>query len=171
MNYRSNIERSKALPFFLLSPFTLSQLFQTGKSEVLENLKGNNFSKNMIKHVNGFSKNNFTCNYYEDESIHQLSTKHMSDGLKVFHVNIESFSSKGNELSSFLKCLKFEFDVICKTGIRSTSLGLINMEFPEFHIFIDNPTIAKGGVALLLVKDKFTQITEIDSDANFNIKK
>ena len=94
----------------------------------------------------------------------------MSDCLKVFHVNIESFSSKGNELSSFLKCLKFEFDVICMTEIRSTSLGLINKEFPDFHIFIDNPTIAKGGVALLLRKDKFTQITEIDSDANFNIK-
>ena len=56
MNIKSNIERSKALPFFLLSPFTLSQFFQTGKSKVLENLKNNNFSKSMIKHVNGFSK-------------------------------------------------------------------------------------------------------------------
>ena len=92
MDKKSNIERSKALPFFLLSPFTLSQFFQTGKSKVLENLKENNFSKSMIKHVNGFSKNNFTCNYYEDESIHQLSKKHMPNGLKVFHVNIESFS-------------------------------------------------------------------------------
>ena len=107
MDKKSNIERSKALPFFLLSPFTLSQFFQTGKSEVLENLKGNNFSKSMIKHVNGFSKNNFTCNYFEEESIHQLSKKHMSDCLKVFHVNIESFASKGNELSTYLKCLKF----------------------------------------------------------------
>ena len=124
----------------------------------------------MIKHVNGFSKNNFTCNYYEEESINQLSKKHMSDCLKVFHVNIESFASKGNELSTYLKCLKFEFDVICITEIRSTCISLINKEFPEFHIYIDNPTTAKGGVALLLRKNKFTQITEIDSDINFNLK-
>ena len=170
MNHRSNIVRSKALPFYLLSPFALSQLFQTGNSKVLETLKENNFSKSMIKHVNGFSKNNFTCNYYEEESIHKLSTKHMSDCLKVFHVNIESFNSKGNELSAYLKCLKLKFDIICLTEIRSTSLSLINKEFPDFNIFIDNPTIAKGGVALLLRKNKFKQITEIDTDANFNIK-
>ena len=56
------------------------------------------------------------------------------------------------------------------TEIRSTSLNLINKEFPNFPIFIDNPTIAKGGVALLLRKNKFKQITEIDTNANFNLK-
>jgi len=124
----------------------------------------------MIKHVNGFLKNYFTCNYYEEENIHQLSKKNMPDSLKAFHVNIESFASKGNDLTSYLKCLKFDFDVICMTEIRSTCLSLINKEFSEFHSFIDDPTIAKGGVALLLRKNKFTQITEIDRDANFNLK-
>ena len=56
------------------------------------------------------------------------------------------------------------------TEIRSTSLNLNNKEFPNFHIFIDNPIIAKGGVALLLRKNKFKQITEIDTNANFNLK-
>ena len=72
MNYRSIIDRSKALPFYTLSSFSLSQLFQTGKSKVLETLEENNFSRNMIKHVNGFSRNNFTCNCLEEESIHNL---------------------------------------------------------------------------------------------------
>ena len=56
MNLRSNIEISKNLPFHLVSPFALSQLFQTSKDKVLEKLENNNFAKNMIKHVNGFSK-------------------------------------------------------------------------------------------------------------------
>ena len=170
MNCRAIIERSRSLPFFNLSTFTLSQLFQTKKSKVLETLENNNFSKNMIKHVNGFSKNNFTCNYYEEESINQLATKHMPDCLKVLHVNIESFASKGNEFSSYLKCIKPKFDVICMTETRFTSSSLINKEFPDFHIFIDNPTTSKGGVALLLRKNKFKQITEIDSNENLNLK-
>ena len=116
MNYRSIIERSKALPFYTLSSCSLSQLFQTGKSKLLETLEDNNFfSRNMIKHVNGFSKNNFTCNYLEQESLYNLSTKHLPDCLKVFHVNIERFASKGNELSTFLSCLKTKFDIICMT--------------------------------------------------------
>ena len=170
MNCRAIIERSRSLPFFNLSTFTLSQLFQTNKSKVLETLENNNFSKNMIKHVNGFSKNNYTCSYYEEESLHQLSTKHLPDSLKVFHVNIESFASKGRELSSYLKCLKLDFDLLCITEIRSTSISLIDKEFPNFHIYIDNPSTAKGGVALLLRKDKFKEITEIDTNANFNLK-
>ena len=56
------------------------------------------------------------------------------------------------------------------TETRFTSSSLINKEFPDFHIFIDNPTTAKGGVALLLRKNKFKQITEIDSNENFNLK-
>ena len=170
MDYRSIIERSKALPFYILSTFTLSQLFQTGKRKVLETLENNNFSKNMIKIVNGFTKNNYTCNYLEEEGIHKLSTKHLPDCLKAFHVNIDSFNKKGNELSTYLNCLKIKFDIICMTEIRFSSLNLINKEFPDFHIFIDNPTTAKGGVALLLRKNKFKQITEIDTNDNFNLR-
>ena len=96
MNLRSNIEISKNLPFHLVSPFALSQLFQTSKDKVLEKLENNNFAKNMIKHVNGFSKNNYTCNYYDDENIKQLTKRHVKDSLKIFHVNIESFASREN---------------------------------------------------------------------------
>ena len=115
-------------------------------------------------------KNNYTCSYFVEESIHNLAGKHYTDSLKIFHLNIESFSSKGIELSFYLKCLKFEFDILCLTEIRYTNIGIIDKEFPEFHIFIDNPTSSKGGVAILLRKDKFNQITEIDSNDDFNLK-
>ena len=125
----------------------------------------------MRKHVNGFSKNNYTCSYFDEENIHSITRKHDSDCLKIFHVNIESFSKNGVELSSYLKCMKFKFDIICLTETRHTNIGIIDKEFPEFHIFIDNPTTTKGGVAILLKRDKFSQITEIDSSDDFNIKK
>ena len=53
---------------------------------------------------------------------------------------------------------------------RNTNIGIIDKEFPDYHIFIDNPSTAKGGVALLLRKNKFDQITELDSNENFNLK-
>ena len=54
--------------------------------------------------------------------------------------------------------------------IRYTNKGIIDKEFPEFHIFIDNPTTAKGGVTILLKKDKFSQIIELDTSNDFNLK-
>ena len=66
--------------------------------------------------------------------------KHLSDSLKIFHLNIESFKANSRELSSYLKCLSFKFDIICLTEIRKTSVGIINKEFPEFDINILIPS-------------------------------
>ena len=70
------IELGKALPFNGFGPDKLSRLFQTRRSQVFEKLEANNFNKNMLKLVNGFSKNNYTCGYFEEESINKLSIKH-----------------------------------------------------------------------------------------------
>ena len=73
MNCKANLELTKSLPFAKCSTFFSSQLFLSDKNEVLNKLKANNFTKNMIKHVNGFSKNNYTCNFYDKTSFHNLS--------------------------------------------------------------------------------------------------
>ena len=173
MNSKANRELAKSLPFASCSPFFLSQLFQSDKNAILKKLKANKFSKDMIKHVNGFSKNNYTCSYYNGKSIHSLSQKHLPNSLKMFHLNIESFSANSAELSVYFKCLKVSFDIICLTEVRHTSIGLIDRVFPDFHIFIDNPPStkgAKGGVAILLKKDKVEQVIELDHNANFNLR-
>ena len=170
MDCKSNIDRSKALPFHNCSFFAISQLFLTPKEKVLEKLANNDFSNNMIKHANSISNNNYTCNYYDEEGIHNLAKKHLPDSLKIYHANIESFNTKGTELNFFLHCLKFKFDIICLTETRNTTIGIIDKEFPDYHIFIDNPTTAKGGVALLIRKNKFDQITELDSNQSYNLK-
>ena len=99
-----------------------------------------------------------------------LSKIHLPDSLKIIHVNIDSFSSKGLNLAAYLKCLKFQFNIICLTEIRFSTIGIIQKEFPNFDIYIDNPLIAKGGVAILLRKDNFKEVTEIDFNDNFNLK-
>ena len=88
---------------------------------------------------------------------------YLPDCLKIFHLNLASFTKNGSHLSFYLKTLNLKFDIICLTEIRKTNIGIINKEFPDYHIFIDNPETAKGGVALLLRKNKIENITELDN--------
>ena len=124
----------------------------------------------MIKLINGFLKDNYTCNYYNEGNINELAKKHSPNSLKVFHHNIDSFGKNGTELLSNLMCLNFAFDIICLTEVRKTSREIIDEVFPEYHIFVDNPSSAKGGVALLLRKNKFNNITELEPSTGFNLK-
>ena len=121
----------------------------------------------MTKLVNGFSKNNYTCSYLMEESLNNLTRKHMSDCLKVFHYNVESFNTNGEKLSAYLKCLNFEYDIICLTEIRTPNSGIITKEFPNYNVFLDCTSTKKGGVAILLKKDKFKDVNKIDMNPDF----
>ena len=131
------------LPFSGCYYNTISEMFETPKNVVFERLKNNSFSENMIKLVNGFSKDNYTCSYYQAESINELSKKHSANSLKVYHNNIESFNKNRTELISNLECLKFQFDIICLTEVRKTSISIINMV---------SPTIMYSWIILTLLK-------------------
>ena len=159
------------LPFeSMASDAELIELFESVRDKVIKSLESNNFSKNMIKHVNGFSKNNYTCGYYQENGIYNLSKKHLPDCLKAYHHNIASFNKNGAALSAFLKCLNLKFDIICLSEIRKCTIGIIDKEFPDYHIYIDNPTLNKGGIALLIRRNKFKNITVLDINNNFNLK-
>ena len=67
----------KELPFHGSSNYEIIKLFQSEKDLLFERLANNNFSKNMLKHVNGFSKNNYTCGYFQEKSIQNLLKKHV----------------------------------------------------------------------------------------------
>ena len=78
VSYKSLIS---ALPFSNSSPYQVANLYQSKKEILFETLENNNFSRNMLKHVNGFSKDNSTCGYYQEHSIHNLKQKHLPDCL------------------------------------------------------------------------------------------
>ena len=114
----------KELPFRKSSRSQIIQLFQSEKDDLFEKLANNNFSRNMLKHVNGFSKNNYTCGYYQENSIQNLLKKHLPDCLKIFHQNIVSFKKNGSHLSFYLKYLSINFDIICLTEIGVSRVGI-----------------------------------------------
>ena len=124
----------------------------------------------MTNLVNGFSKDNYRCNYYMEDSVNSLNQKHKADCLKIFHLNVESFNTNGAEVAAYLECLNFEYDIICLTEIRVTNPGIYIMAFPNYHVYLDCLSTKKGGVAILLKKNKFKNIYELDVNANFNIK-
>ena len=94
------------LPFeTVISDAVLIEMFETAKDKVIKSLESNHFSENMIKHVNEFSKNNYTCGYYQENGLYNLSKKHLPDCLKAYHHNIASFNKNGPALASFLECL------------------------------------------------------------------
>ena len=133
-----------------ISPDQIMELFQSKKDNIFEILERNNFSKNMLKHVNGFSKDNFTCGYFQEPSFLNLLKKHLP-GLKAFHLNIVSFNKNGVPLSYYLKGLNVIFDIICLTEIRQQDISMFENEFPDHHIYIDKPDSIKstnGGVGL-----------------------
>ena len=167
---RNVLKDFSELPFFGYYYNFITEMFETPKNCILERLKNNSFSESMIKLVNGFSKDNYTCSYYQEEGINDLSKKHSANSLKVFHNNIASFGKNSTELISNLECLKFYFDVICLTEVRKTSIGIINMVFNDYHVFLDNPDTAKGGVALMVRQNKFNNITELCPSTGFDLK-
>ena len=160
---------SKHLPFYGCSPFSISQTYLTNKNKILDDLESNNFSENMLNLVNGFSKDNYTCGYFQEESINNLAKNHLPHCLKIFHLNIVSFNKNGSNLAAYLKCLKFKFDIICLTEIRENNLGIIENEFQDYHIHIDNPQKSNGGVALLLRKSKFEQINDLTTNLDLEL--
>ena len=164
------LQLSKALPFQNLTPFSLSQSLQSNKDKLFDSLESNNFNKNCIKLVNGFSKDNYTCGFYDETSFDNLQKSHMPDSLKIFHLNIASFNKNGTALKSYLSCLTAKFDIICLTEIGHANIGLIDKEFPNYHIYTDNTSTPRGGVAVLINNSKFHLINELDSNPNFNLK-
>ena len=44
------------------------------------------------------------------------------------------------------------------------------MVFTDYHVFLDNPDTAKGGVAIMVRQNKFNNITELGPSAGFDLK-
>ena len=116
----------------------------------------------MIQYVNGFSKNNYTCDYYSEENFKSIFNNHQKNPMKVFHVNIGTFEPKSIELAAYLKSLKYNFQVIALTEIGQTSQEFIEFIFPNFEIYMMEAPSTKGGVALLILKDTFKNITSLE---------
>ncbi len=71
------------LPFINCFPFYISSQYQTGIKKLTEKLENNHFSKEMIKHVIKISKDNYSCKYYDSDSIKSVTKYHHNSALKI----------------------------------------------------------------------------------------
>ena len=156
------------LPFLNSSPFYISSQYQSGKNRLIEKLENNNFSKEMFKNINKFTKDNYSCKYYDANNINALKKSHHRSALKVIHININSIAKHGTELSSYLDYLNINYDIIMLTETRETTIGIINMYFPNYDIFIKKTNSPNGGACILTAKNMFKNI-QIVNDDNFNL--
>ena len=154
-NLRKTI--SSQLPFYNCSDYYISYECLTIKNKMFDRFKNNNFTKEMIQYVNGFSKNNYTCDYFSEEGFNSILRNHQNNALKVFHVNICSFDRNKFELEAYLKSLKCTFQIIALTELGRTSVGFIEQIFDNYDIFFDKAPTTKGGAALLILKKYFQQ--------------
>ena len=81
--------------------------------------------------------------------------------VKFFHYNLESFNTNGSKLSSYLKCLNFEYDIICLTEIRTPNSGIISLEFPNYDVYIDYVSLKKVMSLFYLKKINFKMLTKL----------
>ena len=129
---------------------------------MLNRFKNNNFNKEMIQYVNGFSKNNYTCDYYSEDKFKTIFTNHQKNPMKAFHVNIGNFDSKSVELAAYLMSLKYTFQIIGLTEIGQTSKEFIELIFSDYEIYLDEAPSTRGGVALLVLKNTFKNIISLE---------
>ena len=153
---------SSQLPFYSCSDYFVSYEFLTIKNKMLNRFKDNNFNKEMIQYVNGFSKNNYTCDYYSEERFKSLFNHHQTNPMKAFHANIGSFDAKSIELAAYLKSLKHTFQVIALTEIGQTTKEFIELIFPDYEIYMVEAPSTRGGVALLVLKNIFKNIISLE---------
>ena len=155
------------LPFYDCPDYYISYEFLSLKNKMLDRLRNNNFSKEMIQYVNGFSKDNYTCDYFTEENFNSVFKHHQRNPLKVFHANIGSFDKKKFELVSYLKSLKCTFQIIALTELGQTTKEFIEQIFDNYEIFLDEAPSTKGGAALLVQKNVFQNITPLDSNSGY----
>ena len=122
----------------------------------------------MIKQINKFTKDNYSCRYYDENNINSLKNSHHRSALKVIHINISSIAKHDNELSSYLEYLNINYGIIMLTETRETTVDIINMYFPNYDIFIKNPNSPKGGACILTAKNMFKNI-QVVHDEPFNL--
>ena len=149
---------SYQLPFYNCSDYEIILEFMSAKNKFLEIFEENNFTKYYDNIVEGFSNENFSCNYYTEDKFNSMINKIQNDSVKSFHVNIRSLNLNCYELKAFLSCLKCFFDVILLSECGNANTSLIEKVFDDFELYIDPPKTRKGGAGILIRKGIFDHI-------------
>ena len=121
------------LPFSNCSNSQIELEFLGEKKTLYEKYSCSNFFKDMTDYTNTFSINNYSCDYYDINNLNSKFTKPNNSYFKVCHINIRSINLHKHELLSFLKCMKYSFDIILLTECGHALKPNIEECFKEYN--------------------------------------
>ena len=83
----------RKLPFSSCSNYRIIKECLSTSENLIEIFKNNEFATQMKKNIATFTKENYTCDYYNHSSLTKVINSHSENSLKVIHLNIRSFET------------------------------------------------------------------------------
>ena len=160
------------LPFALISDYEIISICMSTKEKYLKLFENNKLSEQIFQHFSTL-QDNFTCNYFNENSFNKLLNTQNTKSLKVFHMNIRSINKHKIILKSYLESLNSSFDLIFLTETGHAIHNEIEETFTNYKLFLDPPSLhkgSKGGAGLLVNTDSFDVIEEIFENDDENLK-
>ena len=168
MDETLNDSTAAILPFSNCSDYQLFNELGANLNFYFDNYNSTDFFKEISEYTSTFTADNFKCKYYNEQQFNSTFPQNLPNSLRVFHLNIRSFSLHQFELVAFLNCLKIEFDIILLTETGLISQSLIEREFPDFILYADPPKTKKGGAGILIRKNIFYDVEPLNNSADFS---
>ena len=164
MSVRLRLKYFQELPFFSCSNYQIIRECLSTSENLLEIFENNEFASQMKKIIDAFTKDNYTCNYYNHSNLPNVVNAHSKNSLKIIHINIRSFETNKFKLFYYLNTLKCKFDIIFLT-----ETGKVNIEWAESifkgYKFLNEPPSSKvGGAGMLINTDSFETIEELTEE-------
>ena len=155
-------DRASKFAFGYLDNTELNNLITLDSLSVIDiipefSIQSHELNNENISNPNDIDENiiyNIDSKYYSCQEFFNINNK--KNNLKIFHSNMNGFSTHVDNLRTFLDQSNTEFDAICisETSLRDESTlpndGLLVNYFEPYH---SNTQSSKGGVAIFLKKN------------------
>ena len=152
---------SLVLPFQKCSNAQIQYEYSSERETLYEKFNNSQFLLDIADHVNSFTTDNYKCNFYDINRFNSTFNSN-NDNLKICHLNIRSINLHKHELLAYLTCLNSNFDAILLTECGNALQASIEETFQDYDFYYNPPTTQKGGAAILIRKNTFSNIEILD---------
>ena len=164
MSSRIRLKYFQELPFFSCSDYQIIRECLSTSKNLIEIFKNNEFATQMKKIIDTFTKENYTCNYYNQSSLTKVINAHSKKSLKTIHINIRSFETNKFKLFYYLNTLKCKFDIFFLTETGKVNIEWVESIFKGYKFFNEPPSSKVGGAGILINTDSFDTIEELTDE-------
>ena len=165
---KNNAIFSQYMPFYKCSDYWIQREYISNTEKFLKTFENNTFTNECRRFIEGLTKDNFSCKYYNENKFNSMIPKHQNSSLKIFHLNIRSLNKHCHVLKAYLSCLNSNFDIILLTEIGHANKQLIEKVFTEYTLYYDLSKSKKGGAGILVRNDRFDDVEINDNKLKMN---